>query len=155
MEMLRADLSLEGVEVMVRPNAHIKLTEFDGVHLPFADDEFDFCMLIDVLHHTHNQVEILRECLRVARDFVLVKDHLCESLLDTITLRFMDWVGNKSHGVELPYLYLSAERWRQLYEQCHAQAGTTKAKLNLYPLPASLVFERNLHFMSKIQACQE
>jgi len=150
-EMLRDDVSFEGLDVLVRPNACIKVTEFDGANLPFADDDFDFCMMIDVLHHTHNQVEILRECLRVAKDFVLIKDHLCESLLDSVTLRFMDWVGNKAHGVDLPYLYLSGEGWQQLYNQCNAAVETVHPKLNIYPQPASLVFDRDLHFLSKIR----
>ncbi|MGH2510252.1 MAG: SAM-dependent methyltransferase, partial [Ktedonobacteraceae bacterium] len=99
--------------------------------------------------------EILHECLRVARQFVVIKDHLCESLLDSITLRFMDWVGNKSHGVDLPYLYLSRAGWQQLYDRCNAEVEESRGKLNIYPQPASLVFDRTLHFISKIRCATD
>jgi len=55
----------------------------------------------DVLHHTQDPAVLLREAVRVSRSFVLLKDHLDENILDDVTLRLMDWVGNRPHGVVL------------------------------------------------------
>lgn len=149
-QQLRSDVVFKGVDVLVREQTSIPVTEFDGVTLPFSNDSFDFCLLIDVIHHTNEQQELIRECLRVSKKFVIVKDHLCNTGFDQVRLKFMDWVGNKSHGVHLPYNYLSSNGWRQLYEQSGAKPEKTFDKLALYPAFASWLFDGTLHFISKI-----
>jgi hypothetical protein len=60
----------------------------------------------------------------------------------------MDWVGNRPHGVVLPYAYLSQKQWDQLYRDAGLAGIKSKAAIPLYPPPFSLVFGRNLHFIS-------
>ena len=48
----RPDLQVSGVDVLVRPDAHIAVTPFDGRRLPFGDRSRDTVLLCDVLHHT-------------------------------------------------------------------------------------------------------
>lgn len=149
-ELLHPGIAFSGVDVLVRPDALIPVSKFDGKILPFPDQAFDFSLLVDVLHHTEQQSQLLRECLRVSKHFVLIKDHLCETAFDDVRLRFMDWVGNKAHGVHLPYLYLSGNDWRNLYEECRAEESEKVTKLGLYPAPATWVFDGSLHFISKV-----
>jgi SAM-dependent methyltransferase len=141
-------LTVTGVEYAPRGNCAIPCAGFDGVHLPFPDKSFDGCMFIDVLHHSLDPLSILRDAARVCRSFILIKDHLAENALDYWTLRLMDWVGNRPHGVVLPYAYLSLEQWEKLYRD----VGLTEQKVNrvitLYPPPFSFIFGRNLHFIS-------
>src|ERR1700741_1218741 len=87
---LRPDISIQGVEFLVRPECRIECRAFDGTSLPFPDDSFDVCVFVDVLHHTQDPAILLREAVRVSRSFVLLKDHLNENILDDVTLRFMD-----------------------------------------------------------------
>ena len=61
---------MDGVDVIVRDDAIIKVTKYDGMRLPFTDKSFDFCMLVDVLHHSDQPDELLREVVRVARTFI-------------------------------------------------------------------------------------
>jgi SAM-dependent methyltransferase len=149
-EQLRPEVKFSGVDVLVRPDALVPVTQFDGKVLPFPEQSFDFSLLVDVLHHTEHQNQLLAECLRVSKRFVIIKDHLCETAFDDIRLRFMDWVGNKAHGVNLPYLYLSGNDWRNLYEDCGAEEAQSIDKLGLYPLPATWLFDGSLHFISKV-----
>lgn len=144
-------LKLVGVDVLVRPNAVIETIGFDGQKLPFADKSFDFAMLIDVLHHTADPSILLTEAARVARSFVLLKDHLCSSRFDYWLLRFMDWVGNRAYDVELPYNYLSSNEWRKLYEKVELEPEKNVTDLQLYPLPFSCLFDANLHFLARLK----
>lgn len=149
-QQLCPQISLDGVEVLVRHDAAIPVTKFDGKRLPFAASSFDFVMLIDVVHHVENQLELLRECSRVANKFVLIKDHYCESIWDNLVLRFMDWIGNRAYAVTLPYSYLSRKRWEQLLEKCDLFLEEEIMQLDLYGAPWSLVLEANLHFMARL-----
>ena len=146
----RPDLTIEGVDVLIRPVTHIPVTGFDGKTLPFADRSFDTVTVVDVLHHADDPAATLAEAARVAKA-VVIKDHLLQGLAAGPTLRAMDWVGNRGHGVVLPYNYLTREQW----EAAFAGAGLTEVRrldrLGLYPAPLSFAFDRNLHFISLLQ----
>ena len=146
----RPDLRIEGVDVLTRPQTRIPVTPFDGHSLPFRDDEFDVVTFTDVLHHTSDPAVLLREARRTARRFIIVKDHLREGFLAGPTLRFMDWIGNAHHGVALPYNYLSETQWMATLAQCDLQVETWTGAVALYPFPASLVFNRRLHFVARL-----
>lgn len=153
-EGLAPEISIEGVDVLVRGVTHIPITEYDGVTLPFEDDSFDVVTLIDVLHHTDAPDLILAECVRVARRAVIVKDHYCNNPFDDVRLRFMDWVGNRSHGVRLPYNYLSRQGWRSMYERLGLFADVTLESLRLYPLPFRWAFDGQLHFIARLRSLE-
>jgi ubiquinone/menaquinone biosynthesis C-methylase UbiE len=149
-QQLRSTLTFQGIDVLVRPQTRIPVQPFDGLKLPFPDRYFDFIMLVDVLHHADDAAILLAECVRVSRRFVLIKDHYCNSKWDDWRLRWMDWVGNRSYGVALPYNYLSTQQWENLYETRGISPARTLEKLNLYPDPVSLIFDSNLHFISRL-----
>lgn len=139
------DVTMKGIDVLVRPDTTIPVEAFDGLTIPYEENSFDVVTLVDVLHHTEEQQILLNECRRVARKMVLIKDHVCESGWDTFRLRFMDWVGNSSHGVALPYLYLSRAEWNEISNRAGLSFVVEKTKLDLYPFPFSLIFDGNLH----------
>jgi SAM-dependent methyltransferase len=147
---LRPELHLEGFDVLIRPRTHIKTHRFDGRKLPAPDKSVDFTLLVDVLHHAADQETLLAECRRVSRSFILIKDHFCESAWDQRVLQFMDWVGNAGHGVDLPYNYLSDQQWKELFSRLRLTPGEIVTRLGLYPFPFSYIFDRRLHFISKL-----
>jgi SAM-dependent methyltransferase len=148
---LRPDISVKGVEVMARPGCKIDCQSFDGAILPFPDNSVDVCMLVDVLHHTSDVSVLLREATRVSARFVLLKDHLRESSFDYATLRFMDWVGNRPHGVTLTYNYQSRAEWRAHFAACRLTEASFTSAVPLYPPPFSALVGRNLHFIALLQ----
>lgn len=147
----RPDVAISGVDILVRPKTYIGVTPFDGSRLPFADRSFDVVQFVDVLHHTDDPMVLLREAKRVARIGIVLKDHGKDGPLAGSTLRFMDWVGNAHHGVVLPYSYWPAARWRAAFAELGLAPKSWVTKLGLYPFPASLVFERNLHFVTRLE----
>jgi SAM-dependent methyltransferase len=147
----RPDLQIRGVDVLIRPESHIPVERFDGLQLPFGDRDFDAVMMVDVLHHATDQASLLRETARVARRAVVIKDHVVSGLLARPTLSFMDWVGNARHGVALPYSYWTEEEWQQSFARLGLRTAARRDRLGLYPWPASLVFDRGLHFVAVLE----
>lgn len=145
----RPDLEVRGLEVGARAATLIPVEEFDGRTLPSPDAGFDVVLFVDVLHHTDDPQELLREGARVARRCLVIKDHLLQGPLARATLRFMDRVGNARHGVALPYNYWTPARWRQAFASLGLR-GSWETRLGLYPWPASWVFGRSLHFLARL-----
>jgi ubiquinone/menaquinone biosynthesis C-methylase UbiE len=145
------DLKMEGVEVRPRQDCVIPYQTFDGITLPFPDRSVDCCLFVDVLHHIGDPLPVLRDACRISSKFVIVKDHLAENSLDHWTLRFMDWVGNRAHGVAMPYNYLSRSKWQALYSRLGLDLVRTDTDVRLYRFPFSTVFGRNLHFISLLE----
>jgi SAM-dependent methyltransferase len=147
----RPDISMQGVEVLPRADCQIACTAFDGHTLPFSERSFDVAMLVDVLHHTSDVSALLRQAARVSRQIVLLKDHLSESAFDHATLRFMDWVGNRPHGVTLTYNYQSRARWDAHFTAAGLQPAGFETNIPLYPAPFSALVGRGLHFVATLR----
>jgi SAM-dependent methyltransferase len=141
------DLRIEGIDVLVRPQTAIPVTAYDGVRIPFENDSFDAVMMTDVLHHTDDPRAVLGEAARVAAT-VVVKDHLRDGFAARPILRFMDWVGNASHGVRLPYNYLSRSEWERVWSSLGLKSEAMATRLSLYPRPFTWLFDRELHFVA-------
>lgn len=146
----RPDVSIEGLEVLLRGEPRIPVSQFDGRTLPFADKSFHVVMFVDVLHHTDDPAQLLREAARVASEFVVLKDHTADGALAFSTLRFLDWVGNARHGVALPYNYWKRSQWREELQKAGLSPVQWETSLHLYPWPASMFFDRSLHFIGKM-----
>lgn len=147
----RPDLRFRGVDVLLRHTSHIPVDLFDGTTLPFGNREFDAVMMIDVLHHSADQERLLKEMVRVSKRFLVIKDHTVRGMLARPTLAFMDRVGNARHGVALPYAYWTTDQWQWAYSTLHLRVVENRERLGLYPWPASLVFERRLHFLAVLE----
>jgi len=148
----RPDVEISGIDVLVRKDAKIPVTAFNGATIPFADKTFDTAIFVDVLHHTDNQLKLLDEARRVTRNSLIIKDHLLNGFLAGLTLRAMDWVGNASHGVALPYNYWPEQRWKAAFESLNLKIDCWESELKLYPSPANLIFGRSLHFIARLEA---
>lgn len=147
---LRPDVSIEGIDVLVRPATDIPVTEFDGKTIPWPDGHFDIALFVDVLHHTDDPDGLLAEAKRVSKAGIVIKDHFREGAFAEVTLRFMDWFGNAAHGVALPYNYLSDPEWRSIWSDLNLKVERIVDRVGLYPAPFSWLFDRRLHFVARL-----
>jgi len=147
----RPDLRIEGVEIQLRKQTWIPVTQFDGKSLPYGELCFDGVMLIDVLHHTPEPRRLLQEALRVSRRWLILKDHILRGPWAGARLRFMDYVANARHAVALPYNYLSSEEWNELRRALDLQIAAEVKQLGLYPWPLDYVFGAKLQFLALLE----
>ena len=147
----RPDLEVRGVEIAPRRETLIPVDAYDGKTLPYPDGSFDALIYVDVLHHSDDPEALLREALRVARQAVLIKDHLCDGFLARPTLAFMDRIGNRGFDMPMPHNYWQRERWRQAFDRLGVEVDHWSSEVPLYPWPASLLFGRSLHFVARLR----
>src|SRR5262249_45553505 len=143
----RPDISISGIDVRQRNDPAMLVETFDGNSIPYGDRSFDVVMFVDVLHHTGQPMTLLREAVRVARQAILIKDHLVEGTFAHSTLQLMDWVGNARHGVPLPYNYWTSTKWNRVFDTLGLDINFWESNLRLYPFPADLILGRSLHFI--------
>jgi SAM-dependent methyltransferase len=148
-------ITIQGIDIPPRPSCRIACKPFDGTSIPHATGSFDVCMFVDVLHHTHWIEALLLEACRVSRRYVLIKDHLVENRLDFKTLQFMDWVGNRPHGVILPYNYKSSSQWSRYFSNAGLTTLARQDRVKLYPFPFNILFGRKLHFIELLEKTEQ
>jgi len=132
-------VDIENTEIKKRENIFL----YDGKTLPFKDNEYDFVLLIDVLHHVKNPSELLKEVKRVSKKIIIVKDHLCENFFDYYRLKLMDWGGNSYRGIESYYQYFSSNEWNKLFEQQKLNL-ISKTNIGIYKFPISILAAKKL-----------
>ena len=74
---LLKDKGYDVVPVDVKDRSYhpeIEVYVYDGVHLPFKDNEFDVCLLKSVLHHTPNPEVVLKEAVRVSKKLIIYEN---------------------------------------------------------------------------------
>jgi SAM-dependent methyltransferase len=142
---------VRGVDVLVRPAARIPVELYDGASLPFPDAAFDVVILSDVLHHCEDPRRVLRECLRVARRAVGLKDHFRFGPLSTRILLAMDRVGNAAPGVKVLGTYFDAREWHEIVEAAGGRFAALVWPLRIHDLPFRLVTRDTLQFAARIE----
>ena len=147
----RPDINIQGIDIMIRKKIFVPIKEFDGEKIPYPDNYFDAVMFVDVLHHTNDAMVLLKEAKRVAKNCIIIKDHSDEGFMSNATLRFMDWVGNKPHGVVLPYNYWKDSQWTTAFQELGARISERVENLELYPAVADKFFGRKLHFVARLE----
>ena len=148
----RAGVSVVGIDVHVRAGTAVPVTGFDGAHIPYPDRSFDAVIFADVLHHTEDPMVLLREAARTTRRYVLIKDHVLQGVMARQTLRLMDEVANRRHGIALPFNYWTRAQWDAAFAAAGMAVDEWVGTLGLYPWPARLWFERSLHFVARLRA---
>jgi SAM-dependent methyltransferase len=145
-----AGASFVGVDVVVRPGSSIDVQQYDGKTLPFPDASMDVVLLIDVVHHAEDPVELLKECGRVAKSCVLVKDHICESTFDWLRLAWMDWFGNRPFNIPMTYEYLSRRQWQAAFDQAGLVCDRLDDRIRTCPPPVDLILDRGVQMIAEL-----
>ena len=145
---LRPDVTIRGIDVLVREGTAIPVEKYDGSRFPAADNAYDVVTFVDVLHHTENVVELLREAGRVASQLIVIKDHTKNGPFAGARLSMMDRVGNRRFGVHVNYNYWAREQWQQAFGELNLRVVHWQPRVNLYGWPLNVAFDSTLQFIA-------
>lgn len=143
-----AGVVVEGLERVVRGGEPIRVIGYDGVTMPLPDKSYDAVIVADVLHHEEQPLRLLRECVRVSRRLVVIKDHKITGPVTRARVSLMDWAANAPYGVPCLYRYNTLEQWRDLPRQIGTQLESERTAMDLYPGAWNLVFGKGLQYMA-------
>jgi ubiquinone/menaquinone biosynthesis C-methylase UbiE len=146
-----ADLVYRGLERVKRGGEPIEVTAYQGGRMPFTDGQFDVVILADVLHHEQNEAELLREAARVARRFLILKDHKPEGFLGFWRICLLDWAANDPYGVPCLYRYHTRDAWQGIFRDHKLTPVVQETSMNIYPPLFNWVFGRRLHYFVVLQ----
>jgi SAM-dependent methyltransferase len=139
-----------GVDVVPREKSFIDVKLYDGLNLPFEDDAFDAVMIVDVLHHCEDATQVLRECARVAKSVVAVKDHFSFGRISHATLYFMDRFGNAQESIVVRGHYFSPSEWVEMFDRAGARITELSWPMKMHDLPWRIVGWPELQFTAKL-----
>ncbi len=79
-------------------------------------NKFDFCLLLDVLHHigideNKNEIYKITKKLKKLSKFIFIKDHFQYGFFSNLVLILMDIVGNYADNVKIPNIYFSTRTY--------------------------------------------
>lgn len=140
-----------GLESAPRGGEPIEVVAYSGGKFPFANDTFDVVMIADVLHHETHEEELLRECARVSRSVVIVKDHAREGPWAQSRIALMDWAANRPYGIPCLYRYHSLGEWRELQSACGLERITEVHPMKLYPWGWQQLFGGRLQYLAVLR----
>ena len=137
-----------GLERFRRGGEPIEVHAYDGGAIPFEDASYDVVILADVLHHENDPDYLLSECRRVAKRFLIVKDHLLEGIAAWSRLSLIDWAANAPYGVKCLFRYNTHQQWQDSHKRHSLRPVEELASMNLYPPMVNLLFGRRLQYLA-------
>ncbi len=137
-----------GLERVVRGGEPIKVHAYDGKVMPLGDKSVDVTIVADVLHHEPEPDRLLRECVRVSRRLVIIKDHRISGPISKARVSLMDWAANAPYGVPCLFRYNTLEQWRAEPGKFGATVEHERTSMDLYPGLWNPVFGKGLQYMA-------
>jgi SAM-dependent methyltransferase len=137
-------------EVSLRRRVVRKPVLYDGARLPIADRGVELVLAVDVLHHLERPEAGLRELLRCARRFVLLKDHTFRTAPERWTLWLLDVLGNLRFGVHSPGNYQRELSW---ISEAEAQGFVVRKLVHPAPVQVGLIgrLTNHLQFVALLE----
>ncbi|NNC96142.1 MAG: methyltransferase domain-containing protein [Chitinophagales bacterium] len=102
----------------------VKPIVYNGVLLPFENDEFQTGLLIAVLHHTKDPIELLKETSRIANDIVILED-VFYNRLQKWMLFLIDALINLGYS-DLNFSHKTDREWKEIFTNLNLEVVEEK-----------------------------
>lgn len=122
-----------------RANKDLPFHLIEELPLPFSDKSFDLCTLITVLHHTTNQIDILKEAGRLSKRILIMEDVYGNKLQKQLTY-FTDSLVNVEFNGH-PHTNRTHEEWLKLFRELNLKVVDLRTDSTL------LLFTQNIYLL--------
>lgn len=108
---------MQAVDVVDKTNATKIIPKiYNGVKLPFEDNQFEVSMLITVLHHCPNPENVFKEAVRVSKNRIFILEDVYSNLL----MKYLTWFADSIANFEFighPHTNKSETEWENLFKE--------------------------------------
>jgi ubiquinone/menaquinone biosynthesis C-methylase UbiE len=117
------DASVTLVDVADFNKTKLPLVVYDGTQLPFFDNSFDACLLLFVLHHCKDPLQVLKETIRVSKKRIIIYEDTYTSFLEKRLCAMNDFLANFPFLItdpvkmNMPYNYKTVQAWEEVFEE--------------------------------------
>jgi len=102
-------------------NKNKKIKFFHINKLKSSNTKFNFCLIIDVLHHIGindgNKIFITTKKLKKLSKYIIIKDHFQYGAFSNFLLIAMDFIGNYFDGVKIPSIYFNKISYKKFLKK--------------------------------------
>lgn len=116
-------------------------TVYEGKKMPFADNYFDKALLISVLHHTENPVEVLAEAKRIAKEIIIIED-IYRNVWQQYLTYAMDTIVNFGFS-NMTYQNRTDFEWKSIFSGLSLRLNAESEKRVLF------FFRQKTYFLQK------
>lgn len=142
---------ITGMERGRRDGELIEVDAYDGITIPYAERSCDVILLADVLHHEREADRLLRECIRLSRRLIIVKDHQLQGLLARQRISLLDWAANHPYDTECTFDYRTPAEWVDFRSRHKLTAVEELHSMSLYPYGLDRVFGGSLQYFAVLR----
>lgn len=123
---------------------------YDGLKMPFPENNFDTALLIHVLHHCDRPQEVLAEAERVANKIIIVEEvpgfrfgKIFLGLRDTVNnLGLWIFVGKMKHMTNLPFNFKKIHEWEEIFKKLNLETVYKNKFPSLVGVPSVIFIVR-------------
>ncbi len=120
----------------------IKPMIYDGTTLPFETDTFDTVLLLTVLHHSDDPIQLISEAKRVAKNVVIIEDTY-NHVVQKLATQFVDFIINFGHS-KMTYQNKTEADWEDIFSDYDLEVVSKQRK------PILLFFQQTTYFLKKV-----
>ncbi len=110
----RCNVNVTCIDIDNLNETDLKLIVYDGKKIPFASGTFNTVLIVYVLHHCKNPIDVLKECRRVCKKGG--KIIIFEDIGYKFPTYVFDLLGNKLHNVEAPLNFKKHDEWLRIFK---------------------------------------
>lgn len=119
----------------------IEVYVYDGMHLPFRDNEFDVCLLRSVLHHTPDPELVLKEAKRVSIKLI-IHENVVTNIFQRYYTYLIDCIMNKE--LVEPHTNKTDKEWKYLFKKLELDL------VNVIDEKALFFLQNKTYFLKKL-----
>ena len=105
-----------GVDVKDNRVVPVDFKVIDGKNLPFPENSFDIVLINYVLHHSKDQISLLKESKRVCKNKIIIYEDLPEGVISKLLCKIHGISFNKFFKIENPAFFKTSEEWHTTFE---------------------------------------
>ena len=101
----------------------LPLKTYDGKHMPFPNASFNVSLLVFVLHHCEDQIQVLQEAIRVSGKRIIIFEDTFRNPFEKFLCGLNDWISNSPFflanplKMNMPFHYRRVTEWEDIFKK--------------------------------------